>query len=59
MRKSSLENIPGLGPVREKALLKRFGTVRAIREASLEELQQVLPQAVAEAVYHHLKEELT
>lgn len=56
MHRTALENIPGLGPVREKALLKQFGSVRAIREASLAQLQEVLPAAVAQAVYEHLKE---
>lgn len=56
MRRTALENIPGLGPVREKTLLRQFGSVRAIREASLAQLQEVLPAAVAQAVYEHLKE---
>lgn len=36
--KSRLEEIPGIGPVRRKALLKEFGSIKRIREASLEEL---------------------
>lgn len=39
--KSRLEEIPGIGPVRRKALLKEFGSVKRIREASLEELAGV------------------
>ena len=35
---SSLDTIPGIGPKRKRALLKQFGSVRAIREASTEEL---------------------
>ena len=35
---SSLDNIGGIGPKRKRALLKHFGSVRAIREASEEEL---------------------
>jgi excinuclease ABC subunit C len=35
---STLDNIPGIGPRRKQALLKHFGSVRAIREASAEEL---------------------
>jgi len=35
---SSLDAIPGIGPRRRRALLKQFGTVRAIREAPVEEL---------------------
>jgi len=35
---SALDNIPGLGPVRKRNLLNRFGSVEGIRDASLEEL---------------------
>ncbi len=35
---SVLDTIPGIGPNRKRALLKRFGSVQAIREASIEEL---------------------
>jgi excinuclease ABC subunit C len=33
---SSLDTIPGIGPKRKKALLKKFGTVKAIREADVD-----------------------
>ena len=56
MRRSSLDGIPGLGEAREKKLLKRFGTVRAVAAASVEELSSVLPGPVAQAVYDHFKE---
>jgi excinuclease ABC subunit C len=35
---SALDTIPGIGPRRKRALLRKFGSVRAISEASLEEL---------------------
>jgi len=35
---SSLDTVPGIGPKRKRALLKQFGSVHAIREASTEEL---------------------
>jgi excinuclease ABC subunit C len=35
---SALDGIPGLGPKRRRALLKYFGSVKAIREASVEEM---------------------
>ena len=44
---SVLENIEGLGEKRRKALIKRFGSVKKIKEASLEELQELLPEKVA------------
>ncbi len=39
--KSVLDDVPGIGPKRRQALLKRFGSVAAIREASVEELMTV------------------
>ena len=38
---SSLDNIPGIGPKRKRALLKQFGTVKGIKEASTEVLMSV------------------
>ncbi len=35
---SALDSVPGIGPKRKRALLKQFGSVRGIREASVEEL---------------------
>ena len=37
---STLDYISGIGPKRKKALLKKFGSIEAIKEASLEELSQ-------------------
>lgn len=39
--KSALDELPGIGPHRKKALLKAFGSVKRIRDASVEELAQV------------------
>ena len=36
--KSKLDSIPGVGPVKRKALLKRFGSVKGVAAASVEEL---------------------
>jgi excinuclease ABC subunit C len=38
---SALDQVAGIGPTRKRALLKRFGSVRAIREASVEEIETV------------------
>ncbi len=38
---SKLDDVPGVGPKRRQALLKKFGSVKAIREASVEELLAV------------------
>lgn len=56
MTRSVLDGIPGLGDTRKKQLLKAFGSVKKVREASLEELEAVprLPKQVAAAVYESL-----
>ncbi|MBD5155530.1 MAG: excinuclease ABC subunit UvrC [Oscillibacter sp.] len=48
---STLDSIPGVGEVRRTALLKHFKSLKAIKEASLEELQAVVPSNAAIAVY--------
>jgi excinuclease ABC subunit C len=48
--RSRLDTVPGLGPVRRRALLRRFGSVDAIGAASLEELTEVVPAAVARSL---------
>jgi excinuclease ABC subunit C len=51
-----LDGIPGLGEVRRKALLKHFGSVKAVRAASVEDLAAVpgLGRATAEALHEAL-----
>ena len=49
--RGKLDGIPGLGQARKKALLKAFGTVRAVTEAEEDALAAVLPRNVARAVY--------
>ncbi|NLJ67262.1 MAG: excinuclease ABC subunit UvrC [Clostridiales bacterium] len=39
--RSVLEDVPHIGPSRRRALLKHFGSIRAIRESNLEELSKV------------------
>lgn len=48
---SALDAIEGIGPKRKNDLLKHFHTLKAIREASREELELVLPRNAAAAVY--------
>jgi excinuclease ABC subunit C len=38
---SALDDVPGLGPARRKALLKQFGSVRKLGAASIEEIAAV------------------
>ena len=53
---SSLSQIPGIGPNRQRALLRHFGSLRKIREATAEELLQVpgMTRAAAESVHQTL-----
>lgn len=56
LRYSELDEIPGIGPKRKQDLLKHFKSLTAIREASLSELERVLPKDAAMAVYQHFHE---
>jgi len=53
---SILDSVPGIGPRRKKALLKHFGSVRAIREASPEELAAAegITPSQAQIIKEHL-----
>ena len=53
---SSLDTIPGIGPKRKRALLKQFGSLRAIREAPIEELAATagMSQSLAIRIKEHL-----
>lgn len=53
---SLLDVVPGIGEVRRKELLKKFGSLKKLKEASLEELEAVLNKDVAENLFHYLKE---
>jgi len=53
---SALDNIPGIGPMRKKALLRKFGSIEAIKEASSEELSQT--EGITLALAKKVKEEL-
>jgi excinuclease ABC subunit C len=56
MTQSALDGIAGLGEGRRKKLLKQFGSVKRMREASLEDLQSVpgVPKVVGAAVHSAL-----
>ena len=54
---SILDSIDGLGPVRKNELLRVFGTINRIKEASVEELSQYVPKKVAENIINKLNEE--
>jgi excinuclease ABC subunit C len=50
---SELDEIKGVGDKRRSALLKHFGNIKAVRNASLEELRKAVPPKTAQAVYEH------
>jgi len=53
---SALDSVPGIGAKRKKALLRRFGSVKAIREASAEELASV--SGITKSLVQKIKENL-
>lgn len=50
---SVLDKIPGVGEKRRSELLKRFKTIKAIREADIKQLSEVVPKNTARAVYEY------
>ena len=52
---SVLDNIPGIGAKRKKELIKTFGSVTKMENASLEELTKILPEQVAISLQDYLK----
>ena len=54
---SKLDAIPGVGEKRRHDLIKSFQSLKAIREASVEQLSLVVPKNTAQAVYDYFHEE--
>ena len=56
MTASIMDELPGIGPARKRALLKHFGSTEAVLDASREDLENVpgFPQKVARDLYAHL-----
>lgn len=52
---SVLDNVPGIGEVRKRDLLKKFPSVTKMKEASVSDLEEVLPSDVAKNLYEFLK----
>jgi len=52
---STLDDVPGIGPTRKRALLMHFGTARAVKEAALEDLERApgISSAMARQIYDH------
>lgn len=54
MTRSILDEVEGLGEVRKKAIWKKFGSLKKLKEASIAEISEVVPEKVAENIYHLL-----
>lgn len=56
---AGLQAIPGVGPTRKRALLRHFGTLKAIERASLFDLEQVdgINASTAQAIYGYFHEQ--
>jgi len=54
---SQLDEIPGIGPKRKSALIKRFGSLDRLSRASIEEIASLpeIPRPLAERIVKHLK----
>ena len=55
--KSILDEIEGVGPKRKKLLLKEFGGITKLKEATVEQIAQVVPRQTAENIYRVLHEQ--
>lgn len=53
---SVLDNIDGIGKIRKKELIKKYGSIKRMKEASVDDLSQIIPQNVAENLLKYLKE---
>ena len=54
---SLLDNIPGIGSKRKKELIKKYGSINKIKDASVYELSKMVPLKVAEDLKTYLNEE--
>lgn len=52
--KSALDDIAGIAPKRKKELIKKFGLIKNIRNATLEELMEVVPENIAISIKENL-----
>ncbi len=57
MAKSILDDVDGVGPKRKQQILRKFGSIKKIREATLDDLiQSGVPKNVAEAIHQTLNQ---
>ncbi|WP_373488516.1 excinuclease ABC subunit UvrC [Blastomonas sp.] len=57
MTSSPLDEVPGIGPARKRALLMHFGTAKAVRSASLDDLQKApgVSKTMAQSIYDYFR----
>ena len=55
---SILDNIEGIGEKRKTEILKKYKTLSKIKEATIEELSEILPKSVAKNLLTILKNEV-
>ncbi|MFC4624171.1 excinuclease ABC subunit UvrC [Daeguia caeni] len=58
MVKNPLDEIPGIGPARKRALLHHFGTAKAVSRAAVEDLMQIegISEAMARTIHDYFRE---
>ena len=58
-RTSALDGVPGIGTQRKKALLRHFGSAKAVRDAAIEDLEAVsgISRRLAEGIYGYFRDE--
>ena len=52
---SILDNIEGIGSARKKALIKKYGSIKKMKESSIEELSTIIPEKVAKNLKKYLE----
>ena len=57
VKTSVLDKIPGVGEKRRQQMLRHFKTVKAVKGASMEQLEQAVPKNTAKAVYEYFRQE--
>ncbi|MEQ9350332.1 MAG: helix-hairpin-helix domain-containing protein, partial [Alphaproteobacteria bacterium] len=59
LSRSPLDDVPGIGPARKRALLHRFGSAQAVSRAGIADLQTVpgISRAAAEKLYDYFRAE--
>lgn len=55
--KSNLDEIPGVGPATKRSLLRKFGSLKGVQAASLEELSGLVGAKKADTIFKYLKNE--